>query len=204
MRRRNFRMIHYWHVSRLFLFYLIMDGKIFYFFFFHLADITAAVLNGQVNLETGDASSKVGAPTSMAAGGGLSTLSRKSGRNENWEVKFFTISFTMIPPFSKFALVDLLYEVRVWAHSPIALSSDYRFVCARVRIIDHWFSFFHLAGSGKNTLKSNDGRILARDLLKKRDLLLILLVSKTNMCSDCSEEEKRCLGLRNSTFGNLS
>jgi hypothetical protein len=34
-----------------------------------------------------------------------------------------------------------------------------------------------LLASGKNTDKSNDARILSRDLLKKRNLLLALLVS---------------------------
>ena len=36
---------------------------------------------------------------------------------------------------------------------------------------------FRLTGSGKTTQKSHEGRVLARDLLKKRNLLLILMVS---------------------------
>jgi hypothetical protein len=39
------------------------------------------------------------------------------------------------------------------------------------------FSVFLLAASGKNTEKSNQIRALSRDLLKKRNLLLTLLVS---------------------------
>jgi hypothetical protein len=40
-----------------------------------------------------------------------------------------------------------------------------------------FYLFFFVATSTKNTDKSNDVRVLSRDLLKKRNLLLTLLVS---------------------------
>ena len=60
-----------------------------------------------------------------------------------------------------------------------------------------------LATSGKNTDRSNDGRILSRDLLKKRNLLLTLLVSDS-MRYQSGHLYIICLGLRNRAFGNLS
>lgn len=50
-------------------------------FFFDLADIADMVLNGQTNVEARDSSSRISSPTPMATGGGLSTMSRKSGMN---------------------------------------------------------------------------------------------------------------------------
>ncbi len=43
------------------------------------------------------------------------------------------------------------------------------------------FRIFLLAASGKNTEKSNQIRVLSRDLLKKRNLLLTLLVNLTKI-----------------------
>lgn len=59
-----------------------------------------------------------------------------------------------------------------------------------------------LATSGKNTDRSNDGRILSRDLLKKRNLLLTLLVSVAVLYSSYYPLIV-CLGLRNRAFGNI-
>lgn len=47
----------------------------------YLADMTGTLLNGHSNLEASDSSTRIGASPAPVAGGGLSTLSRKSGMN---------------------------------------------------------------------------------------------------------------------------